>query len=100
MTSEQTNGEFMLRKFFAVIRAIANGEMNLSASIQIPDDYGRTVRIDEALAAAASHLEIPVPDDCLGTVQKACRRMGIEPPSDKINEIARAISDAVKAGKK
>ena len=84
----------------AAIRAIANGEMNLLASIQIPDNYGRGVRIDEALAAAASHLETPVPDDCLGAVQKACQKVGIELPSNKINEIARAIFDALRSANK
>ena len=83
-----------------MIRTIANGETSLLAEVQILDEFGRTVRIDKALAAAASHLEAPVPGDCVALVQKACQKVGIEPPSNKMNEIARAIFDALRAATK
>ena len=100
MNSKPTDHEYISRQFFAVLRAIANGETNLLASVQIPDDFDRTVGIDKALAAAASHLEAPAPDDCLDSVEKACQTTRIKPPSNKMNEIARAIFDALRAAQK
>ena len=100
MISKPTDHEYISRQFFAVLRAIANGATNLLTWVSVPDDLGRKVRIDKALEAAASYLEAPVPNDCLDIVEKACHTAGIKPPSNKMNEIARAIFDALRAAQK
>jgi hypothetical protein len=100
VNDEKVDHDFLSRQFFAVLHAIESGEKNLLAVVQIPNEYGRTVRIDKALAAAASHLEASVPDQHFASAKSACQKVGTEAPSNKMNEIARAIFDALQARKK
>jgi hypothetical protein len=77
----------------AALSGVAKG-MSLEQSVTVPD-IGQGIRINKALEAAASCPNVTVPADHLDIVKQACETAGINPPSDQMNDIARAIFDAL-----